>query len=135
MSRVRVDLIAGPLPDSQPGCATAPVDTDLRAGAVVVFDGVVRLTEEGRALSGLHYESYEPMTSRMLTQLADEIINTHGLIALVVSHSVGDVPVGRCSFRLTVWSAHRKEALKAMDEFIDRMKKEVPLWKTPNWEA
>jgi len=135
MSRASVELIDGPLPVDEPGGTVALVETAQRAGAVVVFDGVVRLTEDGKPLSGLHYESYEPMTSSMLAQLADEIIDAHGLIALKVSHSVGVVPVDCCSFRLTVWSAHRKEALKAMDEFIDRMKQEVPLWKTPRWEA
>jgi molybdopterin synthase catalytic subunit len=38
---------------------------------------------------------------------------------------------GQCSFRLQVASAHRAEALAAMTEFIDRLKRDVPIWKSP----
>jgi molybdopterin synthase catalytic subunit len=39
------------------------------------------------------------------------------------------VPVGACSLRLLVAAAHRKPALKAMDEFIDALKRDIPIWK------
>ena len=103
------------------------------AGAVVVFEGVVRPKEDGRILVGLDYEQYEPMTLASLTTLGQEIVDQHGLAALRVEHSVGHVPNHAVSFRLYVASPHRKAALAAMDEYIDRMKKEVPLWKVPVW--
>lgn len=104
------------------------------AGAVVLFEGVVRPTEGGQLLAALGYESYEPMTTRGLSELGAAMIREHGLTALRVEHSVGRVPIHAVSFRLYIASAHRKEALRAMDTFIDRMKREVPLWKVPHWE-
>jgi molybdopterin synthase catalytic subunit len=38
--------------------------------------------------------------------------------------------VGQRSFRLTVHARHRAESLAAVGEFIDRMKRDVPIWKT-----
>jgi molybdopterin synthase catalytic subunit len=38
--------------------------------------------------------------------------------------------VGAASFRLLVRAAHRREALDAADAYIERMKRDVPIWKT-----
>jgi molybdopterin synthase catalytic subunit len=104
------------------------------AGAVVVFDGVVRPLEDGRTLEALDYQAYRPMADRQLERLAAAAASRHGLIACLAWHSVGRVAVGETSFRLVVASAHRREALAAMDWFIDAMKKDVPIWKRPVWK-
>jgi molybdopterin synthase catalytic subunit len=106
---------------------------DGTAGAVLMFDGVVRELEDGRRLRGLEYEAYEPMASRELARLAAEVVAAHTLIALECWHSRGLVAVGECSMRVVVRSGHRAAALAAMGEFIDRLKKDVPIWKTPVW--
>ena len=102
-----------------------------QVGATLVFEGIVRANEQGRAIRALSYEAYEPMATNSLTQLANDILSKHALIAITVEHSRGEVLAGERSFRLTVDSAHRKEALAAMDEFIDRMKRDIPIWKSP----
>jgi len=100
------------------------------AGAVVTFEGRVRASENDRPIAALDYEVYEPMARHMLAQLGEEIIARFGLVGLCVEHSYGRVEVGQCSFRLQVAAAHRQEALAALACFIDRMKQDVPIWKT-----
>ena len=78
----------------------------------------------------MDYEIYEPMARQLLAQLAEELVARFGLLALRVEHSYGRVEVGQCSFRLQVAAAHRQEALAAMACFIDRLKEDVPIWKT-----
>jgi molybdopterin synthase catalytic subunit len=99
------------------------------AGAVVCFAGIVREIEDGRVLEGIDYEAYLPMAELELRRLAEQVAAEHGLLAIHVHHSRGMVKVGECSFRLLVASAHRKASLAAMDQFIDRMKQDVPIWK------
>lgn len=125
---VTVEILDGPLPDW-------PARRWAGAGAVVVFEGVVREMEQGRALDGLEYQAYEPMAGTMLARIGGDVAARHGLIAMHIAHSRGRVAVGGVSFRLVVASAHRKEALAAMDEFIDRLKRDVPIWKRPIWRA
>ena len=125
---VQVNIHEGPL------AAPAPWRPQ-GAGAVVAFEGVVRPWEAGGELAALRYEVYEPMTRRELHKLAERVVEAHDLTALHVEHSRGDVPVGEVSFRLHVAAAHRKEALVAMEAFIDRMKRDVPIWKVPLWKA
>lgn len=123
---IEVQIVEGPLPPATPWQPPG-------AGAVLRFEGVVRPTEQGRPLAALDYEVYEPMTGTVLRQLAQEVVAAHGLIAMRVVHSRGRVPVGACSFRLDAAAPHRKEALAAVDTFIDRMKQDAPIWKVPQW--
>jgi molybdopterin synthase catalytic subunit len=122
---VDVRIVDGPL---APAGSAEPAPG---AGAVVVFEGIVREREGDLIISALDYTSYDPMALGQLRALAEDIVKRHGLIALHAEHSRGRVPVGACSFRLTIHAAHRKEALAAMDGFIDRLKRDVPVWKAP----
>ncbi len=124
---VNVKLVEGPLDANLSGAEwLAEYDG---YGAKVVFEGIVRPTEGGSPIKGLRYEAYEPMTSQELHRLATQILEKHSVLAILVEHSVGLVKAGEASFRLTVASAHRKEAIAAADEFIDEMKRQVPIWK------
>lgn len=122
---VEITITSGPLPDDRARrCASS-------AGAVVRFEGIVRPLEDGRPISALNYEIYEPMAQNTLRALAEELITRHALASIRVEHSRGIVPVGACSFRLEICAPHRREALTATNEFIDRLKKDVPIWKKP----
>jgi len=122
--KVSVTIQDGPLPIAEARCVQG-------AGAVLCFEGVVRPSEADQAISGLRYETYDPMAVRELVRLAELAVEKFDLLRVQVEHSRGFVPNHACSFRLKVASTHRKEALAAMDWFIDRMKQVVPIWKRP----
>ena len=114
-------------------------------GATIRFDGIVRRDEPSgsraedgvatplRALVALDYQSYDPMAERQFESLARDVARKFGLLALVALHSRGRVRVGEVSFVLTIMSAHRAEAIAATTAFIDRLKRDVPIWKSPAW--
>lgn len=126
---IDVRIIDGPLP------ARLPAQPIAGAGAVLCFEGIVRPLEGDRTIVALEYEAYEPMAGRTLGALAEELAERHGLVAVQVEHSRGRVAVCECSFRLVIHSRHRKEGLAAMEEFIDRMKQDVPIWKRPVYDG
>lgn len=123
---IRVHIQNGPIGEE-------PSEAIPGAGACVIFEGIVRPTEGDRPVSALLYEAYEQMAANEIERIGRSIIDRHGLIAMRIWHSTGLVPVGERSFRLTIWSAHRKEALAAADEFINLLKRDVPIWKKPVW--
>jgi molybdopterin synthase catalytic subunit len=129
---VTVAIIDGPLTPGTGGQG-APATDSSGAGATLVFEGIVREREGEGMIDALDYEAYEPMASKMLRRIGEEIVYQHRLLGLHVLHSRGRVNVGAISFRLSIAASHRKEALAAMDEFIDRMKQDVPIWKKPVW--
>ncbi|QDT69195.1 Molybdopterin synthase catalytic subunit [Planctomycetes bacterium MalM25] len=125
---VAIELIEGPLPPAESWGVEG-------AGALLIFEGIVRPTEEGRELAALVYEAYPPMTEQELTRLAERTAEEHGLLAFRVEHSTGRVPVAACSFRLWVASRHRAEGIAATDAFIREMKRDVPLWKVAEYQS
>ena len=107
-----------------------PLALDSReTGACVEFQGLVRETEDGRALAGLHYEAHEPMARRHLERIFAELARAHPIDAVLFIHRLGWVPVGEPSLFLRVLAAHRGEALRFCGDAIDRMKADVPIWK------
>jgi molybdopterin synthase catalytic subunit len=119
---VQVTISDGPLP-------AAPAGRLEGAGGIVVFEGIVRRLEDAAEIAALEYTAYEPMAQNTIRRIAEDLILRHGVLGVAVEHSKGRVAVGDCSFRLTVWGRHRKEALAAADEFIDKLKVDVPIWK------
>jgi molybdopterin synthase catalytic subunit len=128
---VEVHIVDGPLPASLISALRNQCPGPHACGAALTFEGLVRANEAGRVITDLDYQTYDPMAQQQLRSLAEDVLARHGLLELWVIHSRGRVPVGECSLRVTIRSRHRKEALAAMDEFIDRLKSDVPIWKSP----
>lgn len=131
IARTQVSIVDGAVPK-------AASTREAGSGGLLIFEGFVREVEPregepGARVQALHYQAYEPMAQTQITRIGDELIQRHGLLGLFVTHSRGRVNVGECSIRVTISSSHRKEALAAMDEFIDRLKQDVPIWKEPVW--
>ena len=99
-------------------------------GACVEFQGIVREMEQGSALSGLEYEAHEPMARRHLERIFGELSAVHPVEAVVFIHRLGWVPVGAASMFVRVLAAHRGEALAFCGAAINRMKQDVPIWKS-----
>ena len=98
-------------------------------GACVEFLGIVREMEKGAALGGLGYEAHESMARKHLARIFAELAVAHPVEAVVFMHRLGWVPVGEASMFVRVLSAHRGEALAFCGAAIDRMKRDVPIWK------
>jgi molybdopterin synthase catalytic subunit len=99
------------------------------AGAWAEFHGLVRATEQGKEISGIAYEIYEPMARKVLTAHIDALAQKHGLLAACFWHRSGAVPVGEAAVYAAVAAPHRKEAFAALAELMDRLKTDVPIWK------
>lgn len=124
---VQVQISAGPLP------AEAPEWDHSGAGSVIEFRGIIRPMEQGQPVDAIAYDAYRPMADEQLEQIANDLVDEHGLIAMFVEHSTGRVMVGECGFRLRIASAHRAEGLAATASFIDLLKQDVPIFKIPVW--
>lgn len=100
-------------------------------GAWLDFFGVVRATEDDQPLIALDYEAHQKMAQHQLEQLLGRLEARYPLLAVLVVHRLGVVPVGESSLLVRIFSAHRKEALEACASLIDELKTWVPIWKHP----
>ncbi|MCA9524528.1 MAG: molybdopterin converting factor subunit 1 [Myxococcales bacterium] len=99
------------------------------AGAVVIFEGVVRNHSKGRAVRYLEYEAYSTMALKKLAQIADEIDERWPGTSTAIHHRVGHLEVGERAVVIAVSSAHRAAAFDACEYAIDRIKEILPVWK------
>ena len=99
-------------------------------GAVVVFAGVVRADEkDGRRVTHIHYDCYEEMSRRELSELVEKVREDAGVLDIRVVHRVGEVPVGDVSLLVVVTAGHRAQAYEANRTVVEEIKRRVPIWK------
>lgn len=114
----------------------APIETAMheaavdhpRAGARVVFCGVVREHDHGRGVTELEYQGH-PTAERVLAEIAAEIGADPEVLALAVSHRVGALAVGDIAIVAAVATAHRREAFDICGRLVEEVKSRLPIWK------
>ncbi len=98
-------------------------------GAVSMFIGTVRDTNEGRRVSSIDYSAYVPMAEAELDRIMGEASEKFGVAAIVVEHRIGPLGLGDISVAIAVAHEHRAPALEATSFLIERIKEQVPIWK------
>lgn len=98
-------------------------------GAVVVFEGVVRDNTKGRATTHLEYECYEALAIQEIARIGGEIAAHFPIGRIGMIHRLGRLEVGETSVAVVTTAPHRRPAFEAALEGINRLKREVPIWK------
>lgn len=98
-------------------------------GAILLFTGVVRDHHQGRSVTELSYEAYEEMAASALRRICKEVCGRFEIGDVAVVHRVGRLEIGEISVAIAVAAPHRDPAYKASREIIERLKREVPIWK------
>jgi molybdopterin synthase catalytic subunit len=73
-------------------------------GAISLFIGTVREHNDGRAVTGIDYEAYQPMAERELRAVAQETCAATPGLRVAVVHRVGTLTVGEAS--VVIVAAH-----------------------------
>jgi molybdopterin synthase catalytic subunit len=100
------------------------------AGALVEFYGTVRGSEADQPIGGLRYEAYQPMAELHIRRILDELNALNRCEAAIVVHRIGEVSVGEAAIYVGISSIHRQEGFQLLTDFMNRFKKDVPIWKT-----
>jgi molybdopterin synthase catalytic subunit len=115
---------------------TAAVSASATAdGAVTTFVGLVRDHNQGRRVSYLEYEAYEPLAVKALERILDEAREAWPGARLGVHHRIGRLELSEASIIIVAASAHRGEAFASCRYTIERVKQIVPIWKHEHFEG
>jgi molybdopterin synthase catalytic subunit len=98
-------------------------------GAVVVFEGVVRNNTNGRVTKYLEYECYEEMALAGMERIGKDIAHEYAIGRVGMIHRLGPLQIGETSVSVIATAPHRRPAFEAALEGINRLKREVPIWK------
>ena len=115
-----------------PAAVMAAVGDD-RDGAALLFLGVVRNHNDGRAVSGMSYDAYVEMAESVLDDILEEAANRSGSDRLFAVHRIGALAVGEPSVAIAVSTPHRAEAYDASRYVIEQIKQRLPVWKREHY--
>ena len=103
--------------------------TKTTIGAHSIFLGQVRNDIiDGKTVSAIDYTSYQEMALEQMHRIREAIFEKYNLTCMHVYHSLGRVNAGEISLFVFTSSAHRKAAIDACEEIVERIKKELPIW-------
>ena len=103
-------------------------------GAVLIFQGRVRETNEGRAVTGITYEAYGEMAERELEDICRRAAVRFPVGSVFAAHRVGELSVGEVSVAVGVTAAHRADAYDASRWIIEEIKVRLPIWKHEHFD-
>ena len=102
-----------------------------RAGAIATFTGRVRRRDdpEDEPTEYLEFEEYDAVATERMATIQEELEARDGVFDVRLHHRTGVVEAGEDVVYVVVLAGHRKEAFRAVEDGIDRIKEEVPLFK------
>ncbi len=107
------------------------VPFDRETGSLVEFFGLVRETEGAAKIAALQYEAYAAMAEKIMREKIALLEKRHPCQAIRVVHRLGPVGQGESAIYVGIQSRHRREGFLFLQEFMDELKKDVPIWKQP----
>ena len=122
-------FIEGPITASFISESIQKHSTQKNIGAHSIFLGQVRddLINNKR-VAGIEYTTYKEMALEQMHTIREQIFATYPLTCMHVYHSHGFVKAGEISLFVFASSQHRKAAIDACEEIVERIKKELPVW-------
>lgn len=108
------------------------------AGAVVVFEGVVRDHDPEAAgeVTALEYSAHPQATDFLREVVTEANVSVHNAldagplpVRVVAAHRIGPLRVGDTALVVAVSAAHRQEAFAVCSDVVEEIKARVPIWK------
>lgn len=98
-------------------------------GAHNIFLGQVRADLiDGKTVESIEYTSYEDMALEKMAEIREDIFSKFEITCMHVYHSLGIVAAGEICLFVFTSSPHRKNAVAACEELVERIKAELPVW-------
>ncbi len=98
-------------------------------GGHSIFLGQVRadIIDE-KKVAAIEYTTYEELALEKMHTIREEIFVKYELTCMHVHHSLGKVAAGEICLFVFTSSAHRRPAIDACNEVVERIKTELPVW-------
>lgn len=129
MKKIRNIFIEGPIDPTFVAESIAKHTIKTNIGGHSIFLGQIREDSiNDKKVWSIEFTAYQEMALEKSHEIREEIITKYGLTCAHIYHSLGNINVGEICLFVFTSTPHRKEAIDACDEMVDRIKKEVPLW-------
>ena len=103
--------------------------TKTNIGGHNIFLGQVRADEiDGKKVAAIEYTSNVEMALEKMHEIRESIFEKYAITCMHVHHSLGNVNSGEICLFVFTSSKHRKVAIDACTECVERIKAELPIW-------
>jgi len=127
--KIRNIFVQGPISSQMIAESIAAHSSKTKIGGHSIFLGQVRADMiDQKEVRSIEYTSYEEMALKQMAVLREDIFQKYPLECLHVHHSIGNVNAGEICLFVFTSSRHRKAAMQACDELVERIKAELPIW-------
>jgi molybdopterin synthase catalytic subunit len=101
------------------------------SGAIATFTGRVRAREgpDDPATEFLEFERYDGVAQQKMAAIERELEEREGVYEVLLHHRTGVIDAGEDIVFVVVLAGHRTEAFRTVEDGINRLKAEVPLFK------
>ena len=108
-----------------------------RSGAIATFTGRVRIKDDpdDDRTERLAFEKYEGVADERMATISDDLTDREGVFEVLMHHRVGVMGPGEDIVFVVVLAGHREEAFQTVEDGINRLKDEVPIFKKETTEA
>ena len=103
-----------------------------QSGALASFVGVVRedaVRGSDSKVTHLEYEAYADVALKRMEEIRGDAKRREGIVEVAIHHVIDSLDVGEPSLFVVVLGKHRQEVFPTLAETVERVKKEVPIWK------
>jgi molybdopterin synthase catalytic subunit len=122
-------FVEGPVSPVKIGEDIAHHQKKTNIGAHSIFMGQVRADSvDGAAVLAIEYTAHQEMALSAMHEIREAIFAKYPLTCLHITHSLGLVKAGEICLFVFASAVHRKEAMAACEEVVERIKKELPIW-------
>ena len=98
-------------------------------GGHSIFLGQVRADViDEKKVAAIEYTTYEELALEKMHIIREETFAKYELTCMHVYHSLGAVAAGEICLFVFTSSAHRRPAIDACNEVVERIKTELPVW-------
>lgn len=102
-----------------------------RSGAIATFTGRVRAKDapDDAPTEYLEFEKYEGVAEDRLEAISADLETRDGVLEVQLHHRTGVIEYGEDIVFVVVLAGHREEAFRTVEDGINRLKDEVPIFK------
>jgi len=119
----------GAIPASFIADSIAKHATKTEIGGHNIFLGQVRADDiDGKIVKAIEYTSHVDMALEKMHEIREAIFAKYEITCMHIHHSLGIVKAGELCLFVFTSSKHRKIAIDACTECVERIKAELPVW-------
>ena len=98
-------------------------------GGHSIFLGQVRADViDNKKVAAIVYTAYEEMANEKMQLIREAIFEKYQLTCMHVHHSLGKIAAGEICLFVFTSAPHRKAAIAACEETVERIKTDLPVW-------